>query len=54
MHMVAHDAETIKLEPKLDLTFLDRKQQYFSTFKSAEAKLSIVTAHGDVIAIFVF
>jgi len=49
--VVAHNAETIELKPELGLTLFECKQEHLPTLKSGEAKLSIVTANRDVIAI---
>ena len=52
--MVAHDAQRIELEMVLFLAFPNRVEQYLLAFLSQQAKLAIVTANGDVVAVVGF
>ena len=51
MHMVAHNAQSIKLETVDFLASLDGVKQHLTTFVANQPKFAIITPNRDVIAV---
>jgi hypothetical protein len=52
--MIAHDAQTVELEPKFGLTFFEAKQKHLLANKFGQAEFPVIAPYRDVIAMIRF
>ncbi len=51
MNVIAHDAQSMELEFKLLQSFLERIEKHLSAFPASQAKLAVIAASRDVVAV---